>query len=83
MLDAVVFAMATKKCKAEEMEVAEVFTVWSPNYHQSSAAKKCQNKILYWKTNGREVDDADGVISAATKITITSTIGCSDVGGTK
>ena len=40
VLDAVVFAMATKKCKAEEMEVAEVFTVWSPNYHQSSAAKK-------------------------------------------
>ena len=55
MLDAVVFAIATKKRKAKEMEVAEVLTPQEcVNYHQSSAAKKCQNKILCWKTDRKK-----------------------------
>ena len=95
VLDTVVFAMATKKHKAEEMEVAEVFTpqcdtmcviihgVVTELSPVKCSKKKCQNKIIGWKTNRWEDDDVDGFISASTEATITSIIGCSDVSGTK
>ena len=89
VLDAVIFTMVTKKCKAEEMEVTEVFTpqecVTIHGVVTELSPVKCSKKkrIFCWKTNRREDNDADGVISAATKITITSIIGCSNVGGTK